>query len=70
MSIGGGSIKVKEFISKLKEIGFDDETEIEFELTDYENSFFYPELGVHGIDAIERDIYDVKEPNILVSLEY
>ncbi len=64
------SIKVKEFISKLKEIGFDDETEIEFELTDYENSFFYPELDVYGIDAIEQDIFDVKEPNIIVSLEY
>lgn len=61
---------VKEFISKLKELGFNDNTNIEFELTDYENSYHYPELGIKEVNTVDQDIYDIDKPDILVSLVY
>lgn len=59
------SMKVKEFISRLQEIGFNDDTEIEFDFTDYENSYGYEELEVDSIDTLGED-----GSTILVSLKW
>ncbi len=48
-------IKVKDFILKLKEIGFNDDTEIEFDFTDYENSYGYEELEVDSISSLDNE---------------
>ena len=63
-------MKVRDFISKLNELGFDDDTDIEFEMTDYENSYIYPELEIEEVNTIEQDIDINSKPNILVSLKY
>ena len=64
-------MRVKEFLEKLKMLGFDDETLLEFEMTDYENSFHYPELGIEEVNVIPRAIDDKsKYDDILISLKY
>lgn len=58
-------MKVKDFISRLQEIGFNDDTKIEFDFTDYENSYGYEELEVDNIGTLGED-----DSTILVDLKW